>query len=135
MRICLLVYWNIPIRATKYICYTCCYRFNLLILQFSYIRPHPNHKFPTIIRDSEISIPISVVLISISRFVSISSYHLLSDSQCLCIFRWWQISLRNSADSRYPGESLDTYEDFIYDELLQRNFMDITKKKLICFNA
>ena len=51
------------------------------------------------------------------------------------IFRWWQISLRNSADSRYPGESIDTYEDFIYDELLQRNFIQIKNEKNSIFYA
>lgn len=36
------------------------------------------------------------------------------------ILRWWQISIHSNSDSRYPGESISNYEDFVHDEMMQR---------------
>lgn len=37
----------------------------------------------------------------------------------MVIFRKWRITLRSDSESRYPSETKDSYEDFIYDENLQ----------------
>jgi hypothetical protein len=36
------------------------------------------------------------------------------------ILRRWKISLRNDSENRYPSEAKDSYEEFVYDESLQR---------------
>ena len=38
------------------------------------------------------------------------------------IYRCWKITMRVDSDNRYPSEIKDTYEDFIYDDLLHRKF-------------
>ncbi|CAF3587526.1 unnamed protein product, partial [Rotaria sp. Silwood2] len=41
------------------------------------------------------------------------------------ILRWWKITLRNIDGSMYPGEIKDSYEDFYYDEVAQREIWRI----------
>ncbi len=36
------------------------------------------------------------------------------------VYRCWKITLRGDSESRYPREIRDTYDDFAYDENLQR---------------
>lgn len=37
------------------------------------------------------------------------------------ILRRWKITLKGDSESRYPTEIKDTYEDFTYDENIERN--------------
>lgn len=48
-------------------------------------------------------------------------YQLIMNNK-LIILRWWEISRRSTSDSRCPGETKVSYNDFVYDELIQRKF-------------
>lgn len=52
------------------------------------------------------------------------------------ILRWWKITLRNIDGSMYPGEIKDSYEDFYYDEVAQREIWRFFGKETVdyCLN-
>jgi len=52
------------------------------------------------------------------------------------IFRWWKITLRNVEGSIYPGEIKDSHEDFIHDEIAQREITRILGEQTLeyCLN-
>ena len=47
------------------------------------------------------------------------NYYQLIMTHSTIILRWWEISRRSTTESRYPGESKATYEEFIDDNLMQ----------------
>lgn len=50
------------------------------------------------------------------------NYYQLVMTHGMIILRWWEISRRSTAESRCPGESRATYEEFIDDNLMQSKF-------------
>lgn len=52
------------------------------------------------------------------------------------VLRWWKITLRNVEGSMYPGEIKDSFEDFYYDEVGQREVSRIFGQTILnyCLN-
>ncbi len=48
------------------------------------------------------------------------------------VYRSWQISLHTNSDSRYPTETVSSYEDLVHDDILQRNLIGDFSSILVC---
>ena len=50
------------------------------------------------------------------------NYYQLLVNNTTVMLRWWEISRRGTSESRYPGQAVASYDEFIYDDLMQREY-------------